>query len=252
MKVEYYREYSPTLGRDMEYKVFGHAGKPCIAFPCQNGRFFDYENRGIIEAMRWYIEQGKIQVFCVDSIDSESWSADYKNPRQRIETQEAYFNYIIHEMVHRVYEINTYGNGGGVASGILTYGCSMGAYHAMNFFLRKPDIFDAVLALSGIYHSGFFFKNYADDLTFLNSPMDTLKCMDESHYYLDLYRRSRIIICVGQGAWEEECLQDTRTMDYEFQRHHVPAWCDYWGYDRPHDWPSWLEQTPYFLYHILD
>ena len=56
MKVEYYREYSPTLGRDMEYKVFGHAGKPCIAFPCQNGRFYDYENRGLIEAMRWYID----------------------------------------------------------------------------------------------------------------------------------------------------------------------------------------------------
>jgi len=168
MKVEYYREYSPTLGRDMEYKVFGHAGKPCIAFPCQNGRFYDYENRGLIEAMRWYIDQGRIQVFCVDSIDWESWSAEQKDPRSRIEAQESYYNYILYELVHRVYEINTYGNCGGVSSGIMTFGCSMGAYHALNFFMRKPDIFDAVLALSWIYHSGYFFKNYADDLTFLN------------------------------------------------------------------------------------
>ena len=38
MKVEYFKEYSYNLNKDMEFKVFGHAGKPCIAFPTQNGR----------------------------------------------------------------------------------------------------------------------------------------------------------------------------------------------------------------------
>ncbi len=252
MKVEYYCEYSNILGHDMEYKVYGHAGKPCLAFPCQNGRFYDYENRGLINELSWYIDQGKIQIFCVDSIDIDSWSAENKNPRWRMETQEAYFNYIIKEIVHRIYEINTYGNGGGVASGILAFGCSMGAYHAMNFFVRKPDIFDAVLALSGIYHSGFFVKDYADDLTFLNSPLDSLKCMNFDHPYLDLYRRSQIILCVGQGAWETECIADTKAVEYELKRHNIPAWVDYWGYDIPHDWPSWLKQAPYFMYYLLD
>lgn len=252
MKVEYYKEYSHCLGKDMEFKVYGHAGKPCIAFPCQDGKFFDYESRGLIDSISWYIEQGKIQVFCVDSVDLESWSAKWKNGRDRIEYQEKYYNYICNEFVHRVYEINTYGNGGGVASGIMAYGCSMGAYHAANFFLRRPDIFDAVLALSGIYKSSFFFENYSDELTFLNSPIDSLHAMSLDHHYLDLYRKSRIILCVGQGNWEEECLVQTKEMDKEFRYHNVPAWCDYWGYDKPHDWPSWLEQTPYFLYHILD
>lgn len=252
MKIEYFKEYSQILNRDMEYKVYGHAGKPCIAFPCQDGRFYDYENRGLINSISWYIEQGKIQVFCVDSIDLESWSAANKNPRDGILAQERYFDYIIKEFVHKVYEINTSGNCGDVASGILAYGCSMGAYHAMNFFLRKPDIFDAVLALSGIYHSGFFIKNYADDLTFLNSPIDSLKCMDYNHPYLDLYRQAKIVVCVGQGSWEEECLADTRQIDYELHRHNIDCWIDYWGHDCPHDWPSWLIQTPYFLRHILD
>ena len=252
MKVEYFKEYSHSLGRDMEFKVYGHAGKPCIAFPCQNGRFFDYESRGLINSISWYIEQGKIQVFCVDSVDEESWSQEWGDPRRRIERQEQFYNYICNELVHRVYEINTYGNGGGVASGIMAYGCSMGAYHAANFFVRRPDIFDSVLALSGIYKASFFFKGYSDDLTFLNSPIDSLHAMHLDHHYLDLYRKSRIILCVGQGNWEEECLNNTREMDKEFKAHNVPAWCDYWGYDKPHDWPSWLEQTPYFLYHILD
>ena len=246
MKVEYYKEYSDRLGRYMEYKVYGHAGKPCIAFPCQNGKFYDYEDRGLINSISWYIEQGKIQVFCVDSIDTESWSAEWKNPRHRMEAQEAYYNYIVDEVVPRVYEINSYSN-----SGILTFGCSMGAYHAVNFILRRPDIFDSVLALSGIYHSGFFIKDYADDLTFLNSPIDSVANMSYDHKYVELYKKCRFIICVGQGSWEEECLNDTRALDFHIKKLGIPAWFDYWGYDKPHDWPSWLEQAPHFLYHII-
>ena len=252
MKVEYFKEYSSCLQRDMEYKVYGHAGKPCIAFPGQNDRFYDYENHGIIDAISWYIDQGKIQIFCVDTVDAESWSNRNASPRSRIERQEAYFNYIVWELVPRVYEINTWGNGGGVASGILVTGCSMGAYHAMNLFLRKPDIFDAVLALSGIYHSGYFIHDYADDLTFLNSPLDSIRQMALSHPFLDLYRRAKIVLCVGQGAWEENALVETRQMEEAFRSHYVDIWCDYWGEEFPHDWPSWARQTAHFLYHLLD
>ena len=237
MKVEYYKEYSRILDKDMEFKVFGHSGKPCIAFPTLNGRFFDYEDRGIIDSMSWYIEQGKIQVFCVDSLDYESWTANWKNPRDRMEAQERYFKYIIEEIVPRVYEINDT-----QIDGIMTYGCAMGAFHAVNFVLRKPDIF----------HSSYFVKEYADELTFLNSPIDSLANMPIIHRFVELYRKARIIICVGQGEWEHDCLDDTRALDFHMKRLCIPAWFDYWGYDKNHDWPSWQEQTPHFLYHILD
>ncbi len=252
MKIEYYREYSHHLNRQMEYKVFGHAGKPCIAFPTQDHRFYEYEDQGMIEAIKGYIEEGRLQVFCVDGIDGESWSALWKIPRDRMLAQESYYNYVIEELVPRIYEINTYGNGGGVASGILTFGCSMGAYQAMNFFLRRPDIFDGVLALSGLFHSGFFVKDYADDLTFLNSPIDTLRCMPRDHHYVELYRRAKIVVCVGQGAWEYSCVLDTRALDFEFSRLGVPTWFDYWSNEYVHDWSSWKVQAPHFLYHILD
>lgn len=252
MKVEYYKEWSNVYQREMEFKVYGHAGKPCLAFPSQDGKFYDYENRGIIDSMSWYIEQGKIQVFCIDSMDWDSWSANHKSPRDRMLGQEAFYRYIVEDVVPRIYEINTYGNGGGVASGILTFGVSLGAMHAVNFLSRRPDIFDACLALSGVYESKYFLGDYHDDLTFLNSPVDSLSFMKHDHPYLDLYRRARIIVCVGQGNWEEECLNSTRAIDYQFKRLGIPAWVDYWGYDKPHDWPSWLEQVPYFLYRILD
>ena len=60
MKVEYYKEYSHNLGRDMEFKVYGHSGRPFLVFPCQDGRFFDYENMGMIDAVKDYIESGRI------------------------------------------------------------------------------------------------------------------------------------------------------------------------------------------------
>lgn len=252
MKVEYYKEWSNILGKWMEFKVFGHAGKPCIAFPDSNGRFYSYEDRGIIESMRWYIEQGRIQVFCVDTLDKESWLAEGKHAKDMILAQEAYYDYIINDIVPRVFEINASYGGGVVPTGIMTFGVALGAMHAVNFVMRRPDIFDAVLALSGIYHSGFFIKNYADELTFLNSPIDSLKRISLDHPYVELYRHARIIICVGQGSWEEDCLKDTKAIDYELKRLKIPAWVDYWGYDKPHDWPSWIEQVPYFLYHILD
>lgn len=50
MKVEYYKEFSHELNRDMEFKVFGHAGVPCLVFPAQDGRFYDFENFGMIDA----------------------------------------------------------------------------------------------------------------------------------------------------------------------------------------------------------
>lgn len=247
MKVEYFKEFSETLGMEMEYKVFGHAGKPCIAFPDQNGRFYDYEDKGIIESMRWYIESGRIQVFCVDSFDRESWSATWKIAADRMKAQEVYYNYILNDIVPRIYELNPSSD-----TGIMTFGVSLGAMHAVNFLMRRPDIFDATLALSGIYHSGFFIKDYADELSFLNSPIDSLACMPHEHPYIDLYKKARIIICCGQGNYEEESLRDTKAMDFQFHRLGIPAWVDYWGYDKPHDWPSWLEQVPHFLYHILD
>ena len=251
MKIEYFKEYSHIMGRNMEFKVHGHQGKPCIAFPSQNERFYDYEDKGIINSLSWYIEQGKIQIFCVDANYDDSFSAKWKNPKDRIDEQERYYKYIVEEFVPRVYEINSYSNNK-EQTGIMTYGVSLGAYEAMNFFLRRPDIFDGVLALSGIYHSGYLIENYADDKTYFNSPIDCLNHMPLDHPYIELYKKARIIVCVGQGAYEEECLKDTRGLDNCFKNLKIDAMIDYWGYEKPHDWPSWIEQTPHFMYYILD
>jgi esterase/lipase superfamily enzyme len=72
----------------------------------------------------------------------------------------------------------------------------------------------------------------------------------DDRWFLGRYRKSQIIVCVGQGAWEHEAIEDTRTLDILFQEKAIPAWVDYWGYDVNHDWPWWFRQMNFFLGHL--
>ena len=150
MEVRYFKEWSRELDRDMEFKVYGNRGKVCFAFPPQNGRFWDFENFGMVECMRPWIEEGRIMLVCADGIDGESWSAKDDSPRHRIEMQEKWFRYITLELYPRVQEL-----GDVHGKGMLT-GCSMGAVHSGIFFFRRPDLFDTVVALSGTYNANDF------------------------------------------------------------------------------------------------
>ena len=165
MKTAYYKEYSFNLERDMEFKVYGYAGKPVLVFPSQDGRFFDFENQGMITCIQDYIESGRVQVFTCDSNDVNSWSSKSWDNRKRIEAQEQYFRYITYELCPRIYEINKEANGGIPRVAILTTGCSMGGTHALNFLLRRPDLFSGCIALSGACSARFFFPDYWDDLS---------------------------------------------------------------------------------------
>ena len=241
MEVRYFKEWSRELDRDMEFKVYGSRGKLCFAFPPQNGRFWDFENFGMVECMRPWIEEGRIMLVCADGIDGESWSAKNDDPRHRIEMQEKWFRYITLELYPRAREL-----GDVHGKGMLT-GCSMGAVHSGIFFFRRPDLFDTVVALSGTYNANDFIPGYMDDLIYDNSPVYFLPNMPFDHPYMELYRQSQLIFCVGQGAWEDELLAGTRALDAICREKAIPAWFDYWGFDVNHDWCWWQKQLPYFM-----
>ncbi len=245
MITRYFREYSLELNRDMEYKVYGERGRLCVAMPSQDGRFYDFENFGMVETVRGWIEDGQIMLACPDGIDGESWSDKYGDPRRRIEMQERYFRYITRELEPRV---RNHGDTWGKA---IVTGCSLGALHAGILFFRRPDLFDTLIALSGTYNAQEMFPGYMDDLIYDNSPYHFLQNMPADHPYMNLYRQSSIILCVGQGAWEDEMLAGTRAIESVLRQKGIPAWVDYWGYDVNHDWCWWRKQLPYFISTIL-
>lgn len=245
MEINYRKAYSVHLNRDMEYKIYGHAGKPCIIFPPQNGKFFDFENFGMIASAQSFIDEGRIQFICVDSVDSESYSNESRDGYDRSYIHECWVHYMIEELIPDLaHQLHYDGK-------FMVSGCSMGGYHAMNLFLRFPDYIDQVLSLSGVFQVSYFFHGYMDETLYNNSPLDFLANMKEDHPYLDMYRSSKIIACVGKGAWENDMIHDAIQLENNFKRLHVDAWIDFWGDDVSHDWNWWLIQFPYFLGHLV-
>ena len=83
----------------MELLLFGHGGARVLAFPTSQGRYYEWEDRGMIEALRHPLEEGWIQLYCVDSVDDESWYARWKWPGDRAWRQVHYDNYLLHEVL---------------------------------------------------------------------------------------------------------------------------------------------------------
>jgi esterase/lipase superfamily enzyme len=229
----------------MELKVYGHSGKPVIVFPTQGGRFFDYENNGMIDAVHWFIESGNYQFFTVDSVDNQSWANNQAHPADRALRHEDYDRYIVQEVVPFIRQRTS------PKTLFMTTGCSMGGYHSGNFFFRHPDIFDSVVSLSGLFQLSMFIGDYMDDNVYFNSPLCYLPGLNDP-WYLKKYRRSDIVICAGQGAWEDAMLADIRALKIILEEKNIPAWIDLWGFDVNHDWPWWRKQMPYFLSKLME
>jgi esterase/lipase superfamily enzyme len=241
--IEHHRWWSPALGHDMEIKVYGHWGQPVLVFPSQNGRFSDFEGFGMVDACAGLVEAGRVKLFAADGVDPESWSNAGIPPADRARRHLDYERHVIDEVVPFIQRHAS-------AETLWATGCSMGAFHSANVFFRRPDLFDGVIGLSGLYRASFFTGGVCDEGVYFFSPLDFLPGLADP-WQLERYRRSRIVFAVGQGAWEEDCLRDTRELDGVLAAKGIPAWFDYWGADVAHDWPWWRQMLPYFLDKLL-
>jgi esterase/lipase superfamily enzyme len=238
MNYQQHKWWSPNLGQDMELRVYGHDGKPFLIFPCQEGRFYEFHDFGMVDICRPWLEAGKLQVITVDSVDAQSWCNPHSHPHDRALRHDAYDRYLTEEVVPFIREFNKQPMGAS--------GCSMGGYHSANYFFRHPDICDSLIALSGLYNLRLFIGDYMDDAVFYHTPLAYLPGLTDP-WYLDRFRKSQIFVAVGQGAWEEPMIEDTFRLKQILEEKQVPAFIDFWGYDVNHDWAWWHKMMPYFL-----
>lgn len=228
MHREYKKEYSRELGRDMESLVFGQAGQPILVFPTSQGRFFEYEDAGMIRALAGKIEAGQLQVFCPDSVDSESWYNKSVHPGARIWRHVQYERYIINEYLGFLRWKNW-------APQIAVTGCSFGGYHALNFALRHPDLVSACMSMSGSFNIRSFLDGYYDDNVYFNNPSDYLPHMTDD-WYLTRFRQMKIVL--GTADWDI-CLDANIKMAGIMHAKGIPHWLDVYGDNSKHDWPLW-------------
>lgn len=236
------KQKSHILARNMNVLVYGkRSAFPVLVIPSQDGTAFDYEHFGMVEALKPYLEKGYIQLFCIDSMDKISFSDIDGDPEKRIQNQEAYYRYVIEEvlpLIHRYCQHH---------SRVFLTGNSMGGYHAANFFFRRPDFFEGFISLSGIFDASLLMNGYMSSLVYLNSPIHSLENMPMNHPYVRLYRDRSIYLCVGRGKWEEEGLRTQPILTSLLEQKKIPVFSDYWGYDVDHDWYWWKKQIVYFM-----
>jgi len=181
----------------MELLVFGHAGAKVLVFPTREGRFYDYENWGLVDALRPSINDGYIRLFCVDGIDSESLYCRTAPPSARTRRHAQYESYILNDVIPFMLSEN------GVPA-LIVHGCSIGAYHAMTLALRHPSLFCKVVALSGRYDltrpAGPFedlFSGYYDEDIYFITPNHFLPNLNDVRL-LEPMRRMEITLAVGE------------------------------------------------------
>jgi esterase/lipase superfamily enzyme len=236
MNREYHKWHSWRLGREMELLAFGHAGLPAVVFPTSCGRFHEFEDRGMVAAMADEIEAGRLQLFCVDSVDAESWYNRGVGPRWRIARHVQYVDYVMNEVVPLVRQKN-----GNPLLGAV--GCSFGGYHAANIALRHPDIFTGFLSMSGAFDLSNFLHGYHDPDCYFQQPTQYLHHLSDP-WFFERYSRNSYILAAGD--WDI-CLGQNQRMAELMQWKHIPVRFDVWGEQQEHDWPLWQRMIRTYL-----
>jgi esterase/lipase superfamily enzyme len=238
---------SPALGHDMEHRRYSAdasvGGQPLLAFPSMNGRVGDWESFGMVDSIRHLIDAGRVTLYVTDGIDWQSWTANDKPPAERAVRHSAFVRYVVDELLPMIRAETG-------RETLWLSGCSMGAFHSTGLLVRHPELVDGLIAMSGVYQPRRFIGEYSDAEVLAASPLDRLPG-ETDPARLALYRRARIVLCVGQGAWEDEMLADTRAMEAVLADKEIPAVVDYWGHDVNHDWPWWQKMLPYHLERLL-
>jgi esterase/lipase superfamily enzyme len=236
MKREYHKWYSPSLGREMELLLFGHAGQPVLIFPTSCGRFYEFEDRGMVGVAAHQLERGHHQFFCVDSIDGESWYNRKVPARWRIARHLQYENYLMNEVVPLIRQVNGTPN-------LATLGCSFGGYHAANIAFRHPDIFTHMLSMGGAFDPSNFLSGYHDQDVYFNIPAQYLPNLNDS-WHLDRYRHNTYILATGV---HDQCWNDNERLAQILREKGIPVRLDVWGDNTGHDWPWWQKMLTTYL-----
>ena len=218
----------------MELLVFGHGGAPYLVFPSSMGSFHEYEDTGMVNALGDKLHHGVLQLFCVTSTDRESWYNRAAHPRHRIDRALAYEGYLLNDVVPLVRQRNPHGFG--------VTGCSFGAYQALTFALRHPDIVTSCVAMSGAFDIQQFLDGYYDQDCYFLCPPHFLPGLSDG-WYLDRFRGMKWVLTTGE---HDICLRDNERMSNLLTAKGIPhslhVWQGMW-----HDWPWWQRMAQAYL-----
>lgn len=231
--------YSPNLNKQMEIAMYGHYGFALLMFPSAGADYLEYERFHLIDSIRPMIEEGKMRVFSINSINNESWLNANLSGREKVIRHQQYNRYIEDEVVPYIR------NAMGGRTQTITCGVSLGAFHAANLLFRRPDLFDGVIGMSGIYDLKSYSGGYYDEEVYYNSPVDYLPNIPEGETLESLRSKQHIHFLSGEGPYEAPsaswAIADLLGMKG------ITNNVEIWGKEWSHDWPTWRAMLPSYM-----
>jgi esterase/lipase superfamily enzyme len=231
--------YSERLGKDMPVAVYGNYGFALLLVPTAAADYLEYERFQLIDSISHFINSGKVKVFSINSINNESWLNNHMDPRHKV-IRHQQFNHYVYEEVIPFIKTNT-----SHETPIIICGASFGALHSMNLFLKRPDLINGVIGMSGVYDLTEYTKGYFDDDVYYNSPQHYMPNLTDHHVLEQIRRSNHIHIFSGSGDYEDPYASHSfgnilysKGINYEL---------DIWGQEWKHDWDTWRNMLPHYL-----
>jgi esterase/lipase superfamily enzyme len=242
MNREYFRWYSHRLRRDMELLVFGHAGAKVLMFPTRDGRFWEYEQLGIVGSLGDKVRAGHLQLYCIEGLAGETFYGFDRHPADRIRRHAAFEDYILNEVLPLMVAKNPH-------DCTIVQGCSLGAFQAASLAFRHPHLFRKLVAFSGRYDLtmtvesfGNLFDGYYDDDIYFHTPTHFLPGL-VCDWRLDHLRRMDIVLTIGH---EDPFLDNNRHLSRLLADKGVGHQLHCWD-GRAHRAGAWREMAPLYI-----
>jgi esterase/lipase superfamily enzyme len=235
---EIHQWYSPALNKEMPIAVYGHYGFALLMVPTAAADYLEYERFELINALKPFLDEGKLKIFSVNSINTESWMNKEIEGAHKAIRQNQFNEYVFNEVIPFIKSKTS------EDTPIITCGASFGAFHSMNLFLKRPDLINGVIAMSGVYDLMEYTDGFYDDQVYFNSPMHYLPNLTD-HNTLEQIRRGKIIMATGSGNHEDP--EANRRFSNVLHSKSIPHELEVWASDIHHDWPTWRKMLPYFI-----
>jgi len=231
--------YSPALNKEMPIASYGYYGFAILLIPTAAADYLEYERFQMMDALSTLINSGKVSIFSIDSINRESWLNNEILPEHKGIRHNQFNDYVFNEVVPFIR------NATSTETMIYTCGASFGALHAMNLFLKRPDILNGAISMSGVYDLSEYTKGHFDEQVFYNSPYHYMPSLNDAWYLEKIKASNHIHIYTGSGSYEDP--EASKRFAGILSGRDIGYDLDVWGADVIHDWPTWRAMLPYIL-----
>jgi esterase/lipase superfamily enzyme len=223
----------------MPIATYGFYGFALLMIPTAGADYLEYERFQLIDELTPFINAGKLKVFSINSINKESWMNNEMLPEHKAIRQNQFNQYVYTEVVPFIRNNTSYN------TLIFTCGASLGALHAMNLFLKRPDLLNGTISMSGVYDLTEYTRGFWDQQVYYNSPIHYIPNLTDN-WFLDKIKASHHIH-IYSGSGEHEDPEANRRFSQVLWKKGIWHDLEIWGTDIKHDWPTWRSMLPNIL-----